>query len=191
MTADIKRKELEKLRKEAEAALGKRAAEKITVIIGMGTCGIAAGAREVQEAVLEELEALEIDAEVIGVGCIGMCHNEPLLDIQQPGRSRVTYAKVSPKKARQILKQHLVEGKINKRWAYAQLPGEGDELEERIPTYEELPFYDKQVRIALKNCGIINPESIDEYLAWGGYKGLSRALFEMEPQDVIEEVKDS
>ena len=191
MTADIKRKELEKLREEARSALEKRAAEKTTVIIGMGTCGIAAGAKKVQDAVLEELKALDIEAEVIGVGCIGMCHNEPLLDIQQPGRPRVTYAKVSPKKARQILKQHLVEGKINKRWAYAQLPGESEELEERIPTYQELPFYDKQVRIALKNCGMINPESIDEYLALGGYKGLSRALFEMEPQDVIDEVKDS
>ncbi len=184
-------KELEKIRKKAQKALEKRQAERTTIIIGMGTCGIAAGAREVADAVRAELDVLEIEADIVGVGCIGMCHNEPLLDIQQPGHPRVTYTKVTPKKAAKILKDHLVDAKINKRWAYAQIPLNGAVLEEGIPTYEELPFYKKQTRIALKNCGIINPESIEEYFAHGGYSGLAKVLQELDPDEVIEEIKDS
>mgnify|MGYP006284635619 CR=1 FL=1 len=185
-------KALENFREQAREALLDREENQTTIIIGMGTCGIAAGARDVAEAVHEALEELEIEAEVLGVGCIGMCHNEPLLDIQQPGQPRVTYAQVKPRVVKKILKEQLIDGKINRRRAYAQLPGEnGAVLDAKIPTYQELPFYDKQVRIALKNCGIIDPESIHEYLAHGGYSGLARVLFEMDQEGVIDEVKDS
>jgi len=184
-------KELDELRQISQAKKADRENNKLTIILGMGTCGIAAGATAVAAAVREELDKRKIEAEIIHVGCIGMCHNEPLLDIQQPGGPRITYTKVKPAMVSQIIEKHLVEGKPNKRWIYGQLPGENGAAEEGLKTYQELPFYGKQIRIALRNCGIIDPESIEEYLASGGYGGLEKALFKMSPEDVIEEVKDS
>jgi len=183
--------ELRKLREKARVEKADREENKTTIILGMGTCGIAAGANEVAAEVQAELKKHKIEAEIINVGCIGMCHNEPLLDIQQPGLPRITYAKVKPSMVGKIIEKHLVQGEQNKRWIYGQLSTGNGKTVEGIPTYEELPFYQKQVRIALRNCGIIDPESIEDYLASGGYGGLEKALFQMSPDDVIEEMKDS
>lgn len=184
-------KELEKVREKARAKKADRENNKLSIILGMGTCGIAAGANEVAEAVQKELKKLDLEAEIIPVGCIGMCHNEPLLDIQEPGGPRITYTNVTPALVGKIFEKHLVNGEYSKRWIYGQLPGENDQKVEGLPSYDELPFYSKQVRIALRNCGIIDPENIEDYLAKGGYSGLAKALFEMSPEDVIEEVKES
>ena len=184
-------KELEKVRDEARAKITDRENNKLSIILGMGTCGIAAGANQVAEAVREELDRLNLEAEIIHVGCIGMCHNEPLLDIQQPGEPRITYTKVTPAMVGKIFEKHLIDGEYSKRWIYGQLPGKNGKTVEGLPTYDELPFYGKQIRIALRNCGIIDPENIEDYLASGGYSGLAKALFEMSPDEVIEEVKDS
>ncbi len=183
--------ELNDFREQAQAQLSDREDNKLTIILGMGTCGIAAGAKEVADAVRSELESHNLDAEIVNVGCIGMCHNEPLLDIQQPGQPRITYKNVKPAMVGKIIEKHLVNGEFSKRWIYGQLPARDGTTIEGIPTYAELPFYGKQVRIALKNCGIIDPESLEEYLASGGYGGLEKALFQMSPDEVIEEMKDS
>jgi NADH:ubiquinone oxidoreductase subunit F (NADH-binding)/(2Fe-2S) ferredoxin len=183
--------ELRELRDKARVERADREENKTTIILGMGTCGIAAGANEVAAEIQAELEKHKIEAEVINVGCIGMCHNEPLLDIQQPGLPRITYTRVKPKMVGKIIEKHLVQGEYNKRWIYGQLSTGNGKTVEGIPVYEELPFYQKQVRIALRNCGIIDPESIEDYLASGGYGGLEKALFQMSPDDVIEEMKDS
>ena len=184
-------KELQKVREKARKSIADRENNKLTIILGMGTCGIAAGANEVAAAVREELDKHDLDAEIINVGCIGMCHNEPLLDIKEPGKPRITYTKVTPAMVGKIIEKHLVKGEFNKRWIYGQLPAKNGNKIEGLPTYDELPFYGKQVRIALRNCGIIDPENIEDYLASGGYSGLAKALFEMTPGNVIEEVKDS
>ena len=183
--------ELNDFREQSKAQLSDREDNKLTIILGMGTCGIAAGANEVAEKVRSELERHKLDAEIVNVGCIGMCHNEPLLDIQQPGQPRITYKNVKPDMVGKIIEKHLLKGEFSKRWIYGQLPARDGGIVEGIPTYSELPFYGKQVRIALKNCGIIDPESLGEYLSSGGYGGLEKALFQMSPDDVIEEVKDS
>ncbi len=183
--------ELKELREKARAQKADRENNKLTIILGMGTCGIAAGANEVAAAVREELDKRNIEAEIVNVGCIGMCHNEPLLDIQEPGGPRVTYTKVKPAMVGKIIEKHLVKGELSKRWIFGQLPGENGQTIEGLKTYDELPFYSKQIRIALRNCGIIDPESIEEYLASGGYGGLEKALFQMSPDEVIEEIKDS
>ncbi|HDD61231.1 MAG: NADH-quinone oxidoreductase subunit NuoF [Chloroflexota bacterium] len=183
--------ELNDFRKQAQAQLSDREDNKLTIILGMGTCGIAAGANQVADAVRLELKKHKLDAEIVNVGCIGMCHNEPLLDIQQPGQPRITYKNVKPAMVGKIIEKHLLNGEFSKRWIYGQLPARDGTTVEGIPTYDELPFYGKQVRIALKNCGIIDPESLEEYLASGGYGGLEKALFQMSPDEVIEEMKDS
>ncbi|MCK5795063.1 MAG: NADH-quinone oxidoreductase subunit NuoF [Anaerolineales bacterium] len=183
--------ELNDFRKQAKAQLSDREDNKLTIILGMGTCGIAAGANQVADAVRSELKKHKLDAEIVNVGCIGMCHNEPLLDIQQPGQPRITYKNVKPAMVGKIIEKHLLNGEFSKRWIYGQLPARDGTTVEGIPTYAELPFYGKQVRIALKNCGIIDPESIEEYLSYGGYGGLEKALLQMTPDEVIEEMKDS
>jgi len=183
--------ELNDFRKQAKAQLSDREDNKLTIILGMGTCGIAAGANQVADAVRSELKKHKLDAEIVNVGCIGMCHNEPLLDIQQPGQPRITYKNVKPAMVGKIIEKHLLNGEFSKRWIYGQLPARDGTTVEGIPTYAELPFYGKQVRIALKNCGMIDPESIEEYLVSGGYGGLEKALFQMTPDEVIEEMKDS
>ncbi len=183
--------ELKKFQEKARAEKTDREENKTTIILGMGTCGIAAGANEVAAEVRSQLEKYKIEAEVVSVGCIGMCHNEPLIDIQQPGLPRVTYKNVKPKMVGKIIEKHLVQGEYNKRWIYGQLPSGNGKSIEGLPAYDELPFYKKQVRIALRNCGIIDPESIEEYLASGGYSGLEKALFQMSYEEVIQEIKDS
>jgi NADH:ubiquinone oxidoreductase subunit F (NADH-binding) len=90
-----------------------------------------------------------------------------------------------------IIHEHLVQEQFIKKWAFAQLTNGIGDIEENLTTYSDHPFYRKQTRIALRNCGMIDPENIDEYIAVDGYKGLSKVLFEMEPEDVVDEMKDS
>jgi NADH-quinone oxidoreductase subunit F len=188
----LKNKEdLSRLRTSAQATLKERTTSSASIFIGMGTCGIAAGASAVAKAVHAELAARNLDAQVINVGCIGMCVKEPLVDIQLPGRPRVTYANVKPEMVPRIIEEHLEKEQIIKKWAFAQLTNGTGVVEDGVATYAEHPFYRKQVRVALRNCGMINPENIENYIAVDGYQGLAKVLFKMEPEDVIEEMKDS
>lgn len=114
--------DLKKLRDEAQRDLKIRLETGTKIIIGMGTCGIAAGARETMHAILEELEKREIEAHVTTVGCIGMCIKEPLVDIEQAGKPRITYANVSPEMVPRLIDEHLVKGSIVEEWVMGRLP---------------------------------------------------------------------
>ncbi len=183
--------QLKELRAALQRKLDDRRTTQALILIGMGTCGIAAGASEVAEAMRRALAERKLNAEVIGVGCIGMCVKEPLVDIQLPGRPRVTYANVNVDMVPRLVEEHLVNGQVIQKLALAQMLAEGIEPEQGLATYQDLPFYRKQLRIAMRNCGMIDPESIEEYIAADGYQGLAKALTSMEPDEVIEEMKDS
>jgi NADP-reducing hydrogenase subunit HndB len=114
--------ELRKLREEAQQDLKVRLETGTKIIVGMGTCGIAAGARETLHAILEELKKREIEAHVTTVGCIGMCVKEPLVDIEQAGKPRVTYANVMPDMVPRLIEEHLINGKIVEEWVMGRLP---------------------------------------------------------------------
>ena len=103
----------------------KRTETGTRIIVGMGTCGIAAGAAETQEAIVEALEKHNIDAEVASVGCIGMCSKEPLVDIEQAGRPRITYCNVSPDMIPRLIEEHLIEGNVVEDWVMGRVPIEG------------------------------------------------------------------
>ncbi|HHX02499.1 MAG TPA: NADH-quinone oxidoreductase subunit NuoF [Firmicutes bacterium] len=188
--------ELRQLRSEID---NKQAAAQLNlkakIIVGMGTCGIAAGAREIFEAIEEELQKGNSDAVLTRTGCIGMCEQEPLVDVQLPGGDRVTYGKVTKDDAIRIIREHVLGGAVVEDKAVARcITGKqqtGHELDQqaRIPTYDDLDFYRKQYRIVLANCGRINPESIDQYIAVGGYEACAKALTMMSPEAVIAEVK--
>jgi NADP-reducing hydrogenase subunit HndB len=119
-----KLKNLEELKKLAEAAkkeLSVRTKTSTRIIIGMGTCGIAAGARDVMHAVMKELAARRIEANIETVGCIGMCAREPLVDIEQAGHPRVTYGNVKPEMVGRLIEEHLKQGKVIEEWVVARL----------------------------------------------------------------------
>ncbi len=157
------------------------------ITVGTATCGLAAGAGEVLDALRAELARTGVPAEVVPVGCVGMCFAEPLVEIASPGLPRVTYQRISPGAVPHLLEAHLVHGEPPVAWA---LGTAGAGTIDGFPVLAETPVMRLQVRNALRNCGVIDPSSVDHYLARGGYAGLRRALA-MPPEAVIAEVKAS
>lgn len=113
--------ELERIRKQAQAMTRLREGKETTrIVVGMGTCGIAAGARETLAAIMDELAKRNIqDVVVTQTGCVGLCEQEPIVDVIKPGAPKVTYGKVTQEKARQIVASHLVNGKVVGEWVIA------------------------------------------------------------------------
>lgn len=113
--------ELRNLRQQVERDISTRKDTGTTVIVGMGTCGIAAGARDTMHAILEELRKRNIEANVTTVGCIGMCAREPLVDIEQAGEPRVTYGNITPDMVSRLIEEHLVKGQVVEEWVVGRL----------------------------------------------------------------------
>ena len=160
---------------------------KARILIGTGTCGRAAGADQVLAVVRETIAELGIEATVGETGCIGLCYAEPLVELQRPDGPRVLYGNVTESSIVELLTGFFVNGDLNAATALAttsSVPAEG------IPPLNELPMLKPQVRVVLKNCGVIDPERIDHYIARGGYEGLHKAL-RMDPEHIIAEVKAS
>ena len=160
---------------------------KPVILIGAATCGQAAGARGVIKAIEDELQQRKIDAIIMHVGCIGVCYAEPLVDIVKPGRPRICYGNMTPELARGLIVDYLVNDNPRPDLALGTI---GDGAIQGIPKFFDLPMLKPQVRIALRNCGYIDPENIDHYIARGGYSGLVKAL-SMKPEEVIEEIRIS
>ncbi|MGE5618530.1 MAG: (2Fe-2S) ferredoxin domain-containing protein [Sphingomonadaceae bacterium] len=112
--------ELKRLKQQAQKEIRVRGDTGTKITVGMGTCGIAAGAREVMHAILRELEARDIEANVATVGCVGVCSQEPLVDIEQAGTPKVTYGKVTPGMVPTLIEEHLVKGKVVAQWVVAK-----------------------------------------------------------------------
>lgn len=151
------------------------------IYIGAASCGRAAGAMDLVREAETFLAEHKVKAKIMQVGCIGPCYLEPLADVQMPGEPRVSYNNVTGKLLRSILISHLVEGKPFSKAAIGHF-GKGTYHD--IEPFYELPMLKPQVRIVLRNCGIINPEDIDNYLARDGYQGLMNAL-KTSPDNVI------
>jgi len=181
----VKFEEIQQKAKTAWTALEKSSHPRI--IVGTATCGRAAGAMAVIEALKTELEKHDISADITQVGCIGICYIEPVVDIVKPGRPRISYGNVTPGMVPQLVEDYLVNDNPRPDLALGYI-GEGSV--DGIPRFWDQPMLKPQVRIALRNCGIIDPEVIDHYIARDGYTGLTRAL-QMQPQEVINEIKKS
>jgi NADP-reducing hydrogenase subunit HndB len=117
--------DLRSLREKAQHELAIRRQTSTKVTVGTGTCGIAAGARETMQAIVKELEQRNIEAHVATVGCIGMCSKEPLVDIEQAGKPRITYANVHPDMVPRLIEEHLVNGNVVTEWAFGRVPLDG------------------------------------------------------------------
>ena len=158
-----------------------------TVRVGMSTCGLAAGAEPVFAALTSEVKSRSMDWQIRRTGCAGMCSMEPLVEVTLPGQPAVMFGGVTPEFARKLVAD-CEAGK--------PLP-----TDNRVPTIAELARVagepvgaegdPRQYRIVMRNCGVIDPEEIDQYMDRGGYQALAKALSTMSPEDVIEELKVS
>ena len=155
--------------------------EEPIIYIGAASCGRAAGAVQLLAQTNRWLKENELTAKVVEVGCIGPCYLEPLVDIQMPGQPRVSYNNVTPKTLPVILGSHVGESVPYTKGAIGHF---GKEPLDGIPRFFDLPMLKPQVRVVLRNCGLIDPEQIDQYLAVDGYRGFMNAL-QTSPDDVI------
>ena len=164
------------------------AGDKPWIRVGTAVCGEAAGAFQVIEALNAELDKRGIAANVSAVGCLGLCYAETLVDILKPGKPRIFYKNVTPEMVPGLVESYLVGDDPRPDLALAY-SGEGSL--DGIPRLEDLPMWSRQVRIALRNCGHIDPLDIYQYIAQGGYAALNKAVTQMQPEDVIKEMQDS
>ncbi len=171
---------------KADAMKGFEVTEGSRVVVGMATCGISAGAKPVLEKLREEAAANGLDnVQIVPTGCIGMCIYEPIVEVFEPGKDKVTYIHMDPDRVSKVVSEHLVKGRPVVEYTIGE--GAGDKLK----NLDDVQFYKKQERIVLQNCGLIDPENINDYIAIGGYQALAKALTEMTPQDVIDTMKAS
>ena len=155
------------------------------VLICGGTGCKSAGSKEVQLAFSRAIEAKGLSDEVMVVetGCHGFCEHGPLVIVYPEG---TFYCQVKAEDVEEIVESLLFKGRIVERLLYHE-----PLTHESIPNYSGINFYKKQHRLVLENCGAINPEQIEEYIAVGGYEALAKAVTTMSPEDVIEEIKKS
>ncbi|HEX2971764.1 MAG TPA: (2Fe-2S) ferredoxin domain-containing protein [Tepidisphaeraceae bacterium] len=116
--------ELTRVREQVRRDMKVRQETGTVIYIGMGTCGIAAGAKETKDAIEQELSKRQIDACVASVGCIGMCVKEPLVDIQQAGKSHVLYGNIKPEMVPRLIQEHLIQGEPVNEWVICRMPSE-------------------------------------------------------------------
>ena len=160
---------------------------RIRILVGTASCGRAAGADAVLKAISSELERQSIEATITRVGCIGLCYAEPLVAITNPGRPGAFYGGVTPEIVPELIESHIVN---DKPYADLALGTTGSGGITGIPRLFDMPMLKPQVRIALRNCGLIDPEDINHYIAGDGYGGLAKA-FSMTPEEVIAKIKRS
>ncbi len=187
------------------AALGSASLypKKLKILIGSGTCGLAMGARKVEEAALATVKKCKADATVSRTGCIGFCSQEPLLDIVMPGGPRVSFGGMTARKTRSVLTAYFTKGNFGGEKPLGRFSSEehvstGDvhcygssPAAEGIPEWSKLDFFRHQKKVIMRNCGSIDPMSIEESIARGAYRGAQKALSSMKPENVLDEITAS
>ncbi len=180
--------EIHKIREEKRKELDLRVNLKANthekhILVCRGTGCTSSKSPKIIETFRKILEEKHIEnVKVIQTGCFGLCAKGPIVIIRPED---VFYAHCTPEDCEEIINTHIIDGKIVERLLCQDID------ETTVKRLDELNFYKKQKRIALKNCGIIDPENIDEYIAFDGYKALEKVLLEMTPEEVIKEVSDS
>ena len=176
------------------ATLRRESVQKPTIFIGTGTCGLGAGAAFTLEEIKKYLADKKIDADVVEVGCIGLCALEPLVDVQLPGRTRLMFQTITKDKVVPLLDAVFAEEPpTDLVMCQFRVPaGVPAKSWDGVKFQHEHPFFGPQTRWVLQNCGIIDATQLEEYLAFGGYQGLSKVISsKMDPADVCAEVEAS
>jgi NADH-quinone oxidoreductase subunit F/NADP-reducing hydrogenase subunit HndC len=159
-------------------------AYKNFILVCGGTGCESSRSDEIYKNLIKEAEALGVsrDVQVVKTGCFGFCEKGPIVKVLP---SESFYVEVKPEDAHEIIAEQVIKGREVARLLYRK------DKKSETTKLEDIEFYQKQFRIVLRNCGVINPESIDEYIARTGYQALEKALFEMTPEEIIAEVKAS
>ncbi len=203
----IKTEDLIKIKKHTltKRELSKRG-KKVRITVHMGTCGIASGAQKIMGALTKEIEKeKQKNIAIITSGCMGLCSREPLITVEIFGQEPIIYQYMDKEKMLEVFKKHILEGKVLTDYVLAR--GKEEQIKERIkykgslpneivldksiPGIEKIPFFANQEIRVLKNRGIIDPEKIEDYISRDGYIGMAKALKEMSPEEIIQEVVDS
>lgn len=148
----------------------------VKVIVGQGSCGVATGAKKTAAQFKRLIEEKDLDVKVDITGCVGTCYLEPIVDVYDDNNNMTRYVKVNADKASEIVEKHLVNGEVVTDLALHD---------------EDKLFIEKQQRVVLRHCGLINPEKIEEYIAVGGYAATKKVVTSMTQDEVIEEIKIS
>ncbi len=175
-------------------ALRRETLVRPVLFVGTGTCGLGAGAGKTLAAVQRWLGDQGVEADVVEVGCIGLCAAEPMLDIQLPGRARVSFAGVTKDNVASVLQGMLVDGTVPGELVLGQFRPRADVQEkawDAVPYLDEHPFFAPQTRWVLVNCGVVDPGSIEEYVAHGGYQAFSQAIRSQTPAELCDVVEAS
>ncbi len=146
------------------------------VVVGQGSCGVASGAKKTAAEFEKQIKEKGLNIPVDLTGCVGNCYLEPIVDVYDDKGGLTRYVKVQPNKVTEIVEKHLIGGEVAKDQEISDI---------------DKTFIDKQERIVLRNCGLINPENIDEYIANGGYEATKKVVTSMSPDEVIEQIKIS
>nr|WP_315113823.1 NADH-quinone oxidoreductase subunit NuoF [Clostridium intestinale] len=182
---DLKNKYAHKLNLRKSRGMRTELVKERNIMVCGGTGCKSSGSDDIINALNENIEKLGLkdSVKVIATGCFGFCARGPIMHIQP---DNIFYTQVTEKDVQEIVFSHLLEGNIVQRLLY-----EDPETKIKLLSQEEMPFYKKQNRIALRNCGVIDPENIEEVIASGGYQALGKAVSEMTQDEVINEVKIS
>lgn len=148
----------------------------VKVIVGQGSCGVATGAKKTAAQFERLIEEKGLDVKVDITGCVGTCYLEPIVDVYDDNNNMTRYVKVNADKASEIVEKHLVNGEV---------------VTDAAISDEDKLFIEKQQRVVLRHCGLINPEKIEEYIAVGGYAATKKVVTSMTQDEVIEEIKIS
>ena len=181
-----------------EKGLAKLLPSKPRIAVGMGTCGSGNGAEAVYHAFASEIESRGLNVQLSPVGCFGFCAEEPLVNVWVPGRPLLILHRVQPNHVDGILSGLVGQGQLPPPEIVLCKVEEWDHLTGHVkygygypelPSWNEIPFFKGQVKIVLRNCGLINPDDIEEYIAIGGYQALYKVLIDNNPAAVIEQMK--
>ena len=161
-------------------------AVKNYILVCGGTACESSKATEIFNALVSEAEVQGVadEVQIVKTGCFGFCEKGPIVKILP---EEAFYVEVVPEDAKEIISESIVKGRMVKRLLYVN----EDEQKKDDFDIEDIKFYQKQVRIVLRNCGFIDPEKIEEYIARDGYAALEKVLFDMSQDDVINELKES
>ncbi|MBN1780096.1 hypothetical protein JW948_03155, partial [bacterium] len=158
--------------------------------VGTGTCGLGAGAGHTLKAIRNYLEQKHLDADVVEVGCVGLCVEEPLMDVQMPGRCRLSLKKMTADRIPDTL-DRLLQDEIPADHVIGQYRNDALKSWDSVPFMHEHPFFAPQMRRVLVHCGLIDPESLEEYMAHGGYRALADTLRNVTPGELCDIVLES
>lgn len=160
------------------------------ILVCGGTACEASKSEAIYEAFKDIIEekSLSQDVQVVRTGCFGFCEKGPIVKILP---EEAFYVEVKPEDVKEIVNENIIKGRVVKRLLYKDEKISGESIKEDKFDMEKIGFYQKQFRIVLRNCGFIDPENIDEYIARDGYVALEKALFELKPDGIIEEMKKS